>query len=424
MLHKPAISGTHASGGINLAHDGSNRPKSGTGSSLHRFIQATLDAWEHHGQAATSARSLALAASLPVSSLYHHFGSLEHLFLSAQDHALADAERWCAAQINAIAGTQALSPDTFPALLAALIDDWSHQQRRAAFAWRECHLLATGAACYLPALDAWCRLWTGFWGEICARCGLGEHSQPTAIFFDSESLLHLMRWRRPVDRACLDETCRGWALWLAGSLAPEGPWRGYARSEAIRTMPDIPIRGGMTELIARAAADAIERRGISGLTHRGVAALAGVSLGVVSYNFRTSADLARAAFEMIYRRILPIGDEPVPIVTDAADVADGFAQFDRSHSLLRAIDELLLAVARDPSLQPFAPQLRYLRGRSSGPVLQAMIGDGRTISPLDAALFSGFSSGFRRATVGKPAVESEQYVRNHLGSVLNRLGRA
>ncbi len=53
---------------------------------IMRF-HAVPDAWATQGHVAISTRSLAQAAALPISSLHHHFGTLEHLFLEA----LADA---------------------------------------------------------------------------------------------------------------------------------------------------------------------------------------------------------------------------------------------------------------------------------------------------------------------------------------------
>lgn len=372
-------------------------------SSPERLIQAVLDVWESQGGAGASVRSIAQATGLQVSSIYHHFGDMERLFLSAHDAARAAAEQWCAARLDDLADTAALSPEAFPALLATLIDDWSYGQRRLAFAWRECQLMAARDTAFLPALQGWQRLWAGFWQELCGRCGLSGFGRITNNLFDGESMLHLMQWRRTVDRACLDETCRGWGEWLAGRLAPEGPWRRFARTEANRLMPSLPANGVVAEQIAIAAADIVAERGVAGLTHRAVAARAGLSLGVVSYNYRTSGELVRAAFEAIYRRVTSFAprERSSPATSErGAVLVDRWLDQGADEPGMLALNELLIAVARDPQFSPLSLQLRYLRGRTSGGVLAALIGDGRAVSPLDAALFSSLGGGQHRATVG------------------------
>ncbi|MDE8651503.1 TetR/AcrR family transcriptional regulator [Novosphingobium album (ex Liu et al. 2023)] len=390
-----------------------------------RLIQTVLAIWETHGNAGTSVRSVAQATGLPVSSIYYHFGDMERLFFAAQDSARAAAEQWCAAHLDTFADAGALGAEALPALMAALIDDWSHAHRRLAFAWRECQIMAARDARYMPALQRWQALWQGFWQNVCARCGLPEHGELTYHLFDGESLLHLTQWRRAVDRACLEETCRGWGEWLAGRLVDEGPWRRFARTEASRLMPALSISGVVPEQVAAAAADTVAELGVSGLTHRAVARQAGLSLGVVSYNFRTSAELLRAAFEMIYRRVLPF--TPQEHVTRTIEehgirlidkLVDQTAPTDR----LLAFDELLIAVARDPGLKPLSAQLRYLRGQTSRGLLEALLGPGCAVSPLDAALFSGLGSGQRRAAVGIAPEAARGHARDSMVRLLELLG--
>jgi AcrR family transcriptional regulator len=386
-------------------------------SSQQRLLDATVDLWEQRGHAALSARLLAQAADLPVSSLYHHFGGLEQLYLSAQDYARAAGQRWCDEQLAAFATVAG----GLPAIMAALIDDWTTSQRRLAFAWRECQLMALRDPRYLPSLRAWQSLWSTFWQEVCTRCGAEEHGELTTYFFFSESLLHLIQWRRVVDRACLDELCQGFAVWLSGRLAPEGPWRAFARQEAGRSLPEPTPRTETTQKIASAAAETVEELGMAGLTHRAVAARAGLTLGIVSYNFRTSSELARAAFESIYAKVVAEG--PVPELGKREAAFDALSGYNLLSSRLTGLDEVLLSVARDPELRSYGPQLRYLRGRSSGGRLQDLLGPQRPISPLDAALISAFSGGQRHACLGKPAEEVVLQRRKTLTTLLNMLGR-
>ncbi|WHO39858.1 TetR family transcriptional regulator [Sphingobium sp. AP49] len=377
---------------------------------MQRLVQAVLDIWECEGASGASARAISRLAQTPVSGIYHHFGSLEQLFLSAHEQAQRDSERWCAARLAELDGVLPLSRDAFPTLLAALIDQWCETERRLAFAWRECQLIAARELHYAPVCDRWAAMWRAFWEEVCTRCGHPGRGAHTAYLFDGEASLHLMRWRRPVDRAGLEEMCAGWNDWLCGRPVRDSDWRRFAREQADLALPEPTITSGTMEQIADAAADVLALDGMAALTHRAVAARAGLTLGVVSYNFRSSAELVRAAFEMIYRKVVASGGWTPP--PEAAIMTDEelFARYSnpppRNDRILPALDELMLAAARDADLRDFAPQLRYRRGRTSGGLLRAILG--RDISPLEAALFSGFVSGHRKTCFSMTAGEAAQ----------------
>lgn len=80
-------------------------------------------------------------------------------------------------------------------------------------------------------------------------------------------------------------------------------------------------------------------------------------------------------------------------------------------------------MARNPELRSFAPQLRYLRGRTSGERLQQLLGPDRSISSTDAALISAFGGGHRQACVGKPEEEVRPLLQRTLAQLLHVLGQ-
>lgn len=399
-------------------------PEGDAKTSRDRLVDAVLIAWETIGSGGISVRQISQLANVPVSSIYHHFGSLEHLFLVAQHVACDDATQWCDAIIDDLADC-ALGPDAFASLLATIIDDWANGQRRLAFAWRVGQLYAPHSDGFLAIHARWRSLWSQFWQVVCDRFGVGHMAVATDRLFDGESYLHMFRWRRPVDRAALDELCRGWAAWLAGSATPASPWRDLARAEAIRAYEPLPDRDDTTARIASAAADLVAAQGANNLTHRAVAAAAGLTLGVVSYKFRTSTDLLRAAFETIYSRIVAMNDRGEAIIPDGnrATVLTGLVDVLCRGARDKGAEELFVAVARDPLLRPFAAQLRYLRGRTTGRYLQALLGPDRTLTPLDAALFSGFASGLVRAHAnleGQARAAQCRLELDHLVTLLDR----
>lgn len=353
-----------------------------------------------------SARALSRATGLPTSSIYHHFGSMEQLLQSAQAYARDAAQVWVEQKLQELSGwPRDGGPESMARALAVLVDDWTVECRELAFASTQCHLLAQRDRSYLAAIDAWRDLWAAFWAEIGARAGLSHYAAPTSYVFEATAQFHLIRWNRMIDRAALDEFCSGWGLWLSGKLAAEGPWRRHAREIALISAPELPAQNGLAETIAEGAADVVEEAGIAALTHRAVAARAGVTLGVVSYNFRTSADLVRAAFDAIYRRVTQPQAVKEPDTAGWAEPLVAWLDFPSQPRRLAAMEELMLAVARDPDLRDFGPQLRYLRGRSSRVQLATLLGADAPISPLDAALYSSLVSGQRRALIERSATE-------------------
>lgn len=367
------------------------------GKSPEKLVSSVLSIWEMQGASGVSARSLAAMAELPVSSIYYHFGDLERLSETAQGEAQAAAQLWCDEQLKAIRGiaegVAALGP-----LLAALVDDWCETRRTLAFAWRECQLMALRDAKHLAASGRWAALWRRFWEEVCARLGIADMGLATAWTFEGLAAIHMLRWRRPVDRAALDEMSHGWANWLQGHLSAPAAWFDMARGAAVPPVPSVDGDPALDQ-IAVAAAAVIERGGVAALTHRAVATEAGLTLGVVSYKYRTSADLLQAAFEVIYRRIVPqTPGDPATVAISGREEA--FVRLDvgfPARQNLLGAEELTVAAARDPAFAAFSVQLRYLRGRSSGRFLQALLGPDRPIAPIDAAIFSAYSAGRSRA---------------------------
>lgn len=394
------------------------------GGSAEKWIKAVLSAWEVGGQAAVSARGLAQATGLPASSIYHHFGDLEQLYVSAHEHAQALAAAWCGERLDQISDAPTGS-DSLAPLLATLIDDWCEGQRGLAFAWRECLLLAARDERYAGTAQRWRLLWADFWNDACARLGIPQMAMLTERVFDGESYMHLLRWRRSVDRAGLEEICRAWGEWMRGRLAGPSPWREMARECALRSAPLPELRDETAERIAAAAAAVLARMGVGGVTHRAVAAEAGLTLGVVSHKFRTSADLLGSAFEMTYLQSVP--SEAIAraagVDGDARSMLDRMDSLPSTENFRLAMAELMMAAMRDPALAPFAAQLRYLRGRTSRGVLQALVGRDRPVSVADAALFSSFSVGQGNAHAALSPADRQAAGRAELEMLLGFLKR-
>ncbi|MGC6329615.1 TetR family transcriptional regulator [Rhizorhabdus sp. FW153] len=366
-------------------------------SSFDRLITAVMDSWMDQGGEAISARQICGRAGTPVSSLYHHFGSLERLLACSHEAAQAQTRLWCGRWIEELSGFDA-PPSALGPFFAAVVDDWTNVQRRHAFAWREGQLWRTESDVAAGVRDGWRTIWTDFWKAACARFGLGERAWLIERFHDAESFNHMIRWRRPIDRAGLDEFARGAAAWAAGERPPASPWRDLARNEAVANAPVSPELDGTTMRVAAAAAALIEESGPAAITHRAVAEHAGLTLGVVSHKLRTKAELLQAGFESIYLDAVARFRERQPSIPtgNRGAALDAIADLLAASLGGRGMDALCLAVARDPALEAFGLQLRYMRGTTSRGLLALLRPELPTPSHLEAALLSAFLTAVSR----------------------------
>lgn len=385
-------------------------------STRDRLTDAVIQAWAGAGTSTISARSVARDAAIPVSSIYHHFGGMDGLLLHAAEVVMARVSRWFEVQAHSLAGASGNAGHLAP-LIAATIDAWCEDQRGLAYAWREIQSQAMRQVAWQRAAMAGWQSLSDFWQPICDRFGIGELSGSVVLLFDGETSLHLVRWRRLIDRSAVSELCAVWAGWIEGRAGTPAPWRTLAIREALAGQPAVPDWDAATEHIAAAAARTVAQRGVPGLTHRAVAEEAGQTLGIVSNRFRSSADLLRAACEALYRQIVrPLGEGNAPV-----DLIANRTERPGDDLALRAFFELTLAASRDPALQPFAAQLRYLRGRTSIRHLRAILPPDQTPSATDAALLSALFSGQVRARLtGAHLPALDQGVTTILGRLSSR----
>ncbi|MEJ2459209.1 MAG: TetR/AcrR family transcriptional regulator, partial [Novosphingobium sp.] len=280
-----------------------------------RLVDTVLDLWETVGSAGVSVRRISDASGIPVSSIYHYFGSLEQLFVVAQEVALAEARDWCHEQLRQLSDFPG-QRSAFAGFFSQLVDGWAFEQRRLAFCWREGQLLAETGEGFRGVVRQWDTLWSRFWQEAGGMFTLARDTIVAQRIFETESLMHMLCWRRAVDRAGLDELGRGLGAWLTGAPMPDSPWRDFAREQAVRSVPSLPARDDVAAAIVAVAGDLIGAGGVAALTHRSVAEHAGVTLGVVLHRFKTKAHLVEAAFEAIYQSLVN-GLQEYPPAADA-----------------------------------------------------------------------------------------------------------
>lgn len=134
-------------------------------------------------------------------------------------------------------------------------------------------------------------------------------------------------------------------------------WASAAKTTAVpkrarrRFDPDRRVR------IAAAAVDVVSKWGVEGLTHRRVAAAAGVPLGSLTYHFSSLEDLLAVAIDLaasrnseFWRRwsnSLPPGSDLAEALTTL--LVDVFSSKERNRSIVQL--ELYLAAMRRPALR-------------------------------------------------------------------------
>jgi len=146
-------------------------------------------------------------------------------------------------------------------------------------------------------------------------------------------------------------------------------------------------RGANRERILRSALEIISESGVDKVTHRAVAALAGVSPGTTTYHFDSRETLVREAFGLYitdYEKALveTLTQHPVSAREDFIGFLGGMTTLSPEGAGLAAIEyEMILFAARDPDMRMrVAAWSRTLESWLSDPLEQ--LGAQR---PLEAA---------------------------------------
>ncbi len=255
-----------------------------------RLVQATAQLVAEQGIAGASARSVAAAVGAAPSAVNYNFGGMEQLLSLAIADGAARTAAWMATRSREI---QALppTPDGAAQALVHVLSEWTTQARPLALLYQESLAAGAGAG----AAADWTRLWRDFWLTAAASLGLEPiDGRLLHVVFESEALYHLSTWSPALERSVLAETCDHFAaVWLgAPARADRGALALAERSAGARAHGSV---APAALRIAEAAAEVVEDRGLGGLTHRAVAARAGVTTGSVTHHFRSIEDLVAGA---------------------------------------------------------------------------------------------------------------------------------
>ncbi|PZU62161.1 MAG: hypothetical protein DI552_00820 [Brevundimonas sp.] len=357
------------------------------------------------GPAGATARSVGARAGVSGSAINYHFGSIERLYGSAQAEAVRRASLWLDQRLNDVAAGEPWPFEAFPAFAADLIDSWSDAP---VLAQAEASAFLQAAWEPSEAAAAWLRLWDAFWARALPRFSLdADHGSIVAAVLHSERLGHLVRWRRPHDRAGLEEVCARLVGRVTGDtalLARQTPWREGAEALS-RQAVDFPVLAPAAARIAESVVAAVDEGGEAALTHRAVAAAAGVSLGAVTHHFPTRTALAEAGYAWLYDSIVQSARRAGVGQADHGDIGAhilSFRDIGRAAPRSRALEVFFLAATRDPALSNFAARVRYSRGLGTWGFLREQAPH---LTRLDALLISHWTAGAGRAIAADPGLD-------------------
>lgn len=373
------------------------------------LIAAMLTLVAQGGRGQASARNVAALAGVALSSISYHFGSMEQLYCSAQAVAAERARAWLASRLNDLPPGNDLPPTALPRFMGHVVHRFVREQLPLAQTEADALVGASRTETAARAVDDWFEVWRGFWREAFARFGLdAEAAEIGGLILSAERLGHLARWNDLLDPAGLEEVCVRLVGRLTGDaemLARPAPWR--ERAEALTLAgPARPPLTGPAERIARAVVAVIDEEGEAALTHRAVAATAGVSLGAVAHHFPSRTALLDAAYTELYRALVEGAEKVSSVVPKPKNVAEHmvlFHDYGAKAPRSRALDEMFLAATRDPALADFAARLRYSRGNGSFRMISA---ESPHVTRLDGVLISHWTAGASRASGGgRPSFE-------------------
>jgi AcrR family transcriptional regulator len=369
-----------ASAALPIGHPGESDNR------VDRLVAVAAEQIASRGMAEVSARSIAAGAAASPSAINYNFGGIEHLFSRAFDSGAALTADWLEPRHQALLALPRTAEGAVRALEHLLVA-WTREARPLALLYQE-HLAAT------PAQAGWTGLWRDSWLRIAEVFGLSPaQGRLMHLFFESEALYHLSRWSPALEDAALRELVDHFgAVWLGARPVP--PIGALALAEqTARARPD--AANATAQKIMAAAAEVVEQ-GLGALTHRSVAARAGLTTGAVTHHFRTTEELVAGAIRGQVLAMSRVVDGETVSPLDPVSTPEAFFAGARLHSLpdpggagpAAGRRTLFLAAVRRPELAGAGAVIRFAHGGTA----RSSLGGAFEIAPELISLYAGLVS--------------------------------
>lgn len=356
-----------------------------------RLIAAARDELVASGMRAATTRAVAARAGMAASAVNYSFGGLEHLFGAALAAGADETEALLSAWLGDFR-TAAAAGAPLSAVLCGAIHAWTGEHRNLAVLYQEA---LAGGARFAPIARRWRGLWEGYWRA--AAPAFHAPARLCDLFFQSEALYGLSRWKGPLEAAALQELCDDFCA-LYGAGAPPKP---AAALRAIDSLLAGDQAAGATVApdVAQAARQIIGAEGLKALTHRAVARVMGRTAGAIAHYAPTAEDLLAAAIQAELDHLRAAAEAyraaefGAPATYDAFAAAIGRGLVDPAvDAILAGRRSLFLATTRDRRHAYAGALIRFMQGANVAAMLSELAPDldhrrrcGRILSRLISA---------------------------------------
>ncbi|MES2056399.1 MAG: TetR family transcriptional regulator [Pseudomonadota bacterium] len=342
------------------------------GRSTLPFLNAARSRIAASGIRGLSLRSVAQDAGTSLGALNYSIGDKAALIAQLIDEERAERRAMHGIWLERTEELDLAVPETLSAIVAAYLDEAATMRRDAALTGCELLLEAGLDPASYPGIADLLDEEEGFWSTCLARdhgVRAQAFGQAIACYCRDELPFSIAAPHDPNYRLLRAATIDRLAAGLAGSgtgLASHFETLVAACGSPQAMTPltiDLPMGSKKAEL-ARHIAGIITDRGVANVTHRLVAARAGVPNSSIAYHFRTRVDLLDAGMGAL---VLDMRQE----LSSGVD-----RDLSRRHgpAVIRATHSIALAAARDPALVPFALDMRRRRAENVRSLVGATIG--------------------------------------------------
>jgi AcrR family transcriptional regulator len=337
-----------------------------------QLLNAACSIVAESGWAGLTLRPLAESLAVSVTVLSNHYGARAEVVAAICAAACAEEERLFAGWRQMLARLGPLSAGIAADLADTIVEELAVRQRAFSLLFIEALQTSSWDDSLRSAFAPWLQARMLFWTQLGIQAGVPAAAAGAGwlggYFIDelahSLCLNHLADYRM-LRRLCLRR--------LFSGIAAQPDSGDVALFEAL--FDGLEYRAGETAVThgavvavdwagraARACALTLTERGVSALTHRAIAAEAGVPHTTLSYRFPTQHDLVVAGLEYIITHLLQAVDDSersgdLPQTLAQLRTADG-----HDLDVGRATFALAIAAARMPRLVPSAADMRRRRG--------------------------------------------------------------
>ena len=378
------------------------------------------------GVAGLTLRPLAEALGVSVTVLSTHYGSRADVIAAVCDAAREQDQLLLAVWRDMLDTLGTLSPVIAAELAETILEELATRHRAISTLYLEMLHACTGDTSLQPAFSAWSDQRRVFWNAFAERAGLervllacGWWQGYIIAELAYSVVLSQVACYRVLRRLCLRRLFAGglatnadagdsalFALLLAqmqvvsGELS-EGARAGRASSWAAQA--------------ARACGRRLAAQGMSGLTHRAIAAEIGIPHTTLSYRYPAQRDLVIAGLESIIGHIrLAVDADSLPELQRLRIEGDG-----KQLDLARASFAVAIAASRMPELASYTADMRSRRGNNLVKVFMKYLPQARGIDALCAQVISMGLTGLTNTE--PPGEESDKTVAAAFGAAAHWL---